>query len=373
MDRVKLLHRHSEEQRAALKDLKRKKGALRDAAQVKYDELLSRHQAELEEFERTNAATATTTAAQPSTTTSSAATTSSATKPASSAVTSTPAVDPATTKFPVLKWGDLSRTELAEECVKRGLGKKGSKEELTTRLVIFSQEQAKMKFPAPAKVSKPAAATGAAATPSKPAASTPPPSASAAKSDSKPVKKSEESEDDDSEEGSDDSEDDDSDESDELTEEEKAELERQHKRKNLLLLTISDLLKTHSSGISLDDLPDILIAAGVLRDKANLAPEKFGYKSLAEMFKAQPRQILVFDSASNRILPPAGKQNPTTATPTSTSASTTPAPAVAPPTTSASTSTSTSASASASTSTSTSASAATSAPTGSRKKKGRGH
>merc|ERR1712039_673518 len=45
-------------------------------------------------------------------------------------------------KFRDRNWSGLSKKELEEECVNRGLGKKGSKEDLIQKLIVFQQDLA---------------------------------------------------------------------------------------------------------------------------------------------------------------------------------------------------------------------------------------
>lgn len=79
----------------------------------------------------------------------------------------------------------------------------------------------------------------------------------------------------------------------------------------LTLQSVAKLIRTpNTTKITLDELPDVLIAAGVLRDKANLAPAKFGYKTLEELFDSQPEKLFHFDKATRTILPPQATTKP---------------------------------------------------------------
>eukprot|EP01105_Mastigella_eilhardi_P017614 TRINITY_DN4052_c0_g1_i1.p1 TRINITY_DN4052_c0_g1~~TRINITY_DN4052_c0_g1_i1.p1 ORF type:complete len:302 (+),score=100.69 TRINITY_DN4052_c0_g1_i1:38-907(+) len=277
-ERSRLLNKHRDAERTLQKELKKKKGPAKEAAQQQYDELLEKQKAELEEFDR---------GAAP------AAGSGSGAKPAAATAAANPK---AAARFPVLQWSDLSKKELEEESCKRGLGRKGNREDLITRLVVYSQEQERRlakSGEAPAddddeEESKPAA---------RPLARPPPPTRKP-----RPGDKAADSD------GDDDDEDDEDEESGDdlnMTEEQKIEAEKQYKREQMLVDSVARLLSDHPSGIPLDDLPSRLIAMGVLRDASMLeAPEKFGYKTLDELFNSQPAQRLRFDKATRTILPP---------------------------------------------------------------------
>merc|ERR1712151_1408299 len=153
------------------------------------------------------------------------------------------------------QWAGLSKKELEEECIMRSLGKKGSKEDLIQKLIIFHQDLK---------------SSGAAS------------SSSAAKS--KPAAKADSDEEDDEED--DDEDEDDEDESDEdpieVSPEEAA---KQFEREKLVRKGIRMILKPDGQA------PDGFPVAELAERLANInlkgfAPEKMGYKTVDKFLKS---------------------------------------------------------------------------------------
>eukprot|EP00727_Mastigamoeba_balamuthi_P007356 m51a1_g3240 hypothetical protein (315) ;mRNA; r:125342-126286 len=301
-ERSRLLNKQHAEEQASLKDLKKKKGMLHDAAQKKHDELLARHAAELAEFDAAHGGGSAPVAAAP----------------AHAAPHGAAAAAGPRKALAARAWNsDMSKKDLEEACAARGLGKKGGKEDLITRLVLYDQEHKGSAAAAAASDEEsdesgdeaPQAGAKWAAAPGKATAAAKKPQAQPQQQQQQQQQAAKKS--DSEEEGSDedDDDDDDDDSSDEegqkeMTEEEKQEAERQYKREKFLQQAIAKLLKEHDEGIDLADLAGLLIEAGALRDASNLAPEKFGYKSMEQMMRRQPEALLCYDRQRQKIFPP---------------------------------------------------------------------
>lgn len=115
----KLKQRQRDELAVLAKDVKKKKGALKKAAQKKYDDMVAKHEEELAALTDAPAPAA----------------------PGESAAPSKPAAPKKAKRWPVLAWSQQPRSVLEECCAERGISKKGKKEDLVVRLNTFAQEQ----------------------------------------------------------------------------------------------------------------------------------------------------------------------------------------------------------------------------------------
>ncbi|CAE7691852.1 dnajc27, partial [Symbiodinium necroappetens] len=204
-ERSKLVQRQKQQRQELEKKIKKLKGAMKEAAQKELDELEQQHEAELTSFDANKGV-----AEGPS-------------KEVMAEGDSSSIMQDAK-KFRERNWSGLSKKELEEECVARGLGKKGSKEDLVQKLIIFQQELA----------SKLASEEAKASTASKGYAAAAPAAAKAGKDD-------DDEDDEEAEEDEDDDEDDDDDE-DEADEVDAEEMERQGKREKAIQKALRFLL-----------------------------------------------------------------------------------------------------------------------------------
>eukprot|EP00931_Biecheleriopsis_adriatica_P102521 TRINITY_DN7747_c0_g1_i2.p1 TRINITY_DN7747_c0_g1~~TRINITY_DN7747_c0_g1_i2.p1 ORF type:complete len:211 (-),score=77.44 TRINITY_DN7747_c0_g1_i2:195-827(-) len=120
-ERSKLVQRQKQQRQELEKKIKKLKGAMKEAAQKELDELEEKHEAELAEFDGSKGVAGAASASKE--------------EPEEKAISAEDAK-----KFRERNWSGLSKKELEEECVLRGLGKKGSKEDLIQKLIIFQQE-----------------------------------------------------------------------------------------------------------------------------------------------------------------------------------------------------------------------------------------
>jgi len=258
VERSKLIQRQKKDEADAEKDVKKKKGAMKEAAQAKLEELREKNATELEEFDRAKATVVADSEVV------GAASSSKADRPSDALPEHDNVVVAPATTFRVLNWNGLSKKELEEECVKRGLGKKGSKEDLVMKLILFSQEQ-EGKEPVETEAPLPKA----------PPAKAP------------PVRRREV--------GSSDEE--------ESDEEEEADVEKaaqQYKREQYLRGALKVMVTKNPEGVSVDDLADVLAGMKV----TGYAPEKFGYKTTEKLLKYQPAKLLRYDAKERMIYPP---------------------------------------------------------------------
>lgn len=258
-ERSKLLNRQKKERTELEKDVKKKKGALKEAAQAKLDELDEQHAAELKEFDSSHktgggggggyASSKPPEAPAPP-----------EEKPASSSKKGDSSIRER-------NWSGLSKKELEEECTKRGIGKKGSKEELVVKLTCYHVQ-----------------------TKSSEASEAPP---------NKPEKEDEpESEDDDEDE---EEEDDEEEEEDPAAAKDPDEAEKQFKREQAVGKAIKLLLTKHfPDGFKLDELPEKLSSVNV----KNFSPQICGYSTLDRFVRKQPEKILRYKKSAQMILPP---------------------------------------------------------------------
>jgi len=259
-DRSKLVQKQKQQRTELEKKVKKLKGAMKEAAQKELDELDSKHEAELAEFEGASGATG------------------QAAKKQEEKEEETPASSGGKV-FRDRNWNGLSKKELEEACVDRGLGKKGSKEDLVTRLTIFQQEQAS-KAPVGGY------------------ASAQPPRASDEDED-------DDDEDDDDDDEDNDDEDDDEEDDDDDQEVDAEEMERQGKREKAVQKAVRFLLTDKCpDGFKVDELIKKLEMVNV----KGFAPEKLGYKTVEKFVRGQPESVLRYRRKEQMILPPKEKK-----------------------------------------------------------------
>ena len=246
-ERSRLLNRQKKDRSDLEKEVKKKKGALKAAAQAQLDQLEADQARELAEFDKSHGLSA----------------------------DASPEDDaPAETtrkmkKLPLdVPWNDLSKKELMEECAIRGISKGGGKEELVTRLICWVAEEKARR-------------------------------AAAGDAEDADDSESEHSSDNDSV-TSEDEEDDIPD----MTDEQKLEAEKQYKRELIVRKAILHLFESKfPDGFPLDELPEYLARIKV----TNFRPESLGYSSLHEFARKQPREAIFYDKGI-RYLKPAHKR-----------------------------------------------------------------
>eukprot|EP00747_Dinoflagellata_sp_TGD_P192287 gnl/TRDRNA2_/TRDRNA2_56921_c0_seq1.p1 gnl/TRDRNA2_/TRDRNA2_56921_c0~~gnl/TRDRNA2_/TRDRNA2_56921_c0_seq1.p1 ORF type:complete len:267 (+),score=110.78 gnl/TRDRNA2_/TRDRNA2_56921_c0_seq1:65-865(+) len=259
-ERSQLCQRQKKEQGEIEKKVKKLKGALKEAAQKELEELVAKHEAELAAFDKPAAAGSKKEA--------SGYTAGSATQPplAPAPAEEKPAKK---THFRDRNWPSLSKKELEEAAVERGVSKKGSKEELVQRLIMFQQEQG------PADASAPSGASSA--------------------------KKAESDDEDDDDEDEDDDDEDDEPSDDDGVEADPAEMEAQAKREKAVQKAIRFLLTEKCK----EGFPaaDFVVKLEMVNVKG-FAPEKLGYKSIDKFLRRQPEKVMRFNKKTQMILPP---------------------------------------------------------------------
>lgn len=243
-DRSRLLNRQKKERSDLEKDVKKKKGAMKQAAQEELEALEITHAQELAEFDNAHS-------------------TNPSSKPtAAPVVAAAPAAS--TTHAPIdVEWNDLSKKELQEECALRNLSKGGGREELVTRLIGWAAEM------------KAKGVTFEAEDPD---------------SDS------------DNDEGSDGS----SSDGDipDMNDEQKLEAEKQYKRETIVRKAILHLFESKfPDGFPLDQLPEYLAKIKV----TNFKPESLGYTSLHDFARKQPRDLIYYNK-DQKVIKPAAKR-----------------------------------------------------------------
>lgn len=284
-ERSKLLNRQRAEKQAALKDLKKKRGDLLDAAKKKYEELLERQEQELAEFdEKNNTGGKSAEKARKEREEAAAA----ASEPTSHGVV--------TANEDGILFKDMSKKELETECKARGISHKGSREDMIMRLL--TSDAAPVKSQAKKKASS---------GPKRVVVSAP-----------KKQQKEEDEEESESESESESENEEEEEEHEEkkevpkeLTPEEKAEKEEKErikKRKAFLRQSLQRLVKENSDGVLGSDLADKLIEMGVLRDAAGLAPEKFGFGDMKDLLISFSPKTINYDDARDMIYPPSQEE-----------------------------------------------------------------
>jgi hypothetical protein len=205
-ERSRLLNRQKKDRTELEKDVKKKKGALKETAQAKLDQLEADHARELSEFDLSHGLAS---GAQPD-----------------APVAAAPSKR---SKLPTdLEWSELSKKELQEECAQREISKGGGKEDLVTRLICWAAEETARR-----------ANTG-------------------------------DDEDDESESSDEEEEDEFDSDSDlpDMTDDQKVEAEKQYKRELIVRKAILHLFESRfPEGFPLDDLPDVLARIKVVNFK----------------------------------------------------------------------------------------------------------
>ena len=241
-ERSRLLNRQKKARTDLEKEVKKKKGAMKTAAQAQLDEMEAAHLQELADFDAQHGMRKETIA---------------------QAKQAAPVGAVSKKKLPTdMDWNDLSKKELQEECALRNLSKGGGREELVTRLICWVAE---------------------------------------VKAKGDDYQGEEDSED--GENSSDDDSVSDSDEDDDIpdmTEEQRNEAEKQYKRELIVRKAIVHLFESKfPEGFLLDDLPEYLARIKVV----NFKPESLGYSSLHEFARKQPREALFYDKANKMLKP----------------------------------------------------------------------
>jgi len=251
-ERSKLVQKQKQQRAELEKKVKKSKGAMKEAAQKELEEMESKHEAELVEFDKGQGLPGKEAAEE---------------KPAAPAAAASEGQN-----FRDRQWAGLSKKELEEACSERGLGKKGSKEDLVQKLIIFHQELK--------SATAVAAASGSAA-----------PAKAAKDSDGSDEEEDEEDEEDDEEDASDD-------EVDKVSAEEAAkQFEREKKVRQAVRFLLTEKCP---DGFPVSELCDKLASIKV----QGFAPEKLGYKTVEKFVKAQPEKYLRYDKKTQMVLPP---------------------------------------------------------------------
>ena len=239
-ERSRLLNRQKKEKTDLEKEVKKKKGAMKTAAQAQLEEMENVHAKELVDFDGKNGLVVNKIITE-----------------------ATPIVSQSKKRLPTdIEWNDLSKKELQEECALRSLGKSGGREELVTRLICWAAE---------AKANGPV-------------------------NDEENVDEESVHSSDEDSVSSDDSEDDMPD----MTEEQRNEAERQYKRELIVRKAILHLFESKfPQGFLLEDLPEYLARIKV----TNFKPESLGYSSLHEFARKQPREAFFYDKGHKMIKP----------------------------------------------------------------------
>jgi hypothetical protein len=249
-ERSRLLNRQKKDRSDLEKEVKKKKGALKAAAQAQLDQLEADQARELSEFDKTHGVGG----------------------DVNQQGQQDEKPEPVKVKrLPMeINWNDLSKKELMEECALRNISKGGGKEELVTRLICWAGEEKTRRTNA-----------------------------------GEPI------EDGDMEDESDHSSDEDSvssegeeDDIPDMSDEQKLEAEKQYKRELVVRKAILHLFESKfPDGFPLDELPHYLACIKVL----NFRPESLGYSSLHEFARKQPREAIFYDKGE-RFLKPAHKR-----------------------------------------------------------------
>jgi hypothetical protein len=256
--RSQLIHRQKKDLAELEKDSKKKKGALKEAAQVKIEEMLVLHEQELQAFDAEHSI-----------------------KHKQESTSAPSVVDPESqvAVFKAKSLAKLSKKELEELCAEHGLSKKGSKEEITSRLLTVTKKSGES-LPQEPSISEKEVK-------------------SPAKDEDSAAESSESSE-----ESSDDEE--------QVTKKKSApvfvtpeEEEKQVKRERIVQKGILHLFEQRfPKGFKLEDLPKYLEKIGVV----NFKPDSLGYKDLHDFARKQPKEIIVYDKKHAMLLPGKGEE-----------------------------------------------------------------
>ena len=242
-DRSRLLNRQKKDRTELEKDVKKKKGAMKTAAQKTLDDLMETQAAELASFDARTAKEVPVIEEAPK------------------KEEQQPVADPSAPMD--VEWGDLSKKELQEECVRRGLSRGGRREELVTRLIGWNAEMKHIGYV---------------------------PCAPMKKDDSD---SDENDSDNDSVSGSSDS-------SSDMDDTQKLEAEKQYKREVIVRKAIIHLFEAKfHDGFPLEDLAANLEKIKVM----NFKVESLGYTTLHEFARKQPREAIFYDKGIKWLKP----------------------------------------------------------------------
>ncbi|EEA05638.1 uncharacterized protein CMU_026460 [Cryptosporidium muris RN66] len=321
-ERSRIIQRNREEIRALEKEIKNKKGILKQQCQKNLETVLKRQEEELQKFEAQYNYKTT------------------KTKSSSRGTICDTNIKPITL-HEEKQWSSLSKTELESECRLRGLNSKGSREDLVTRLYIFTIDQK-------SKVNKNSDTNNMEITSNNNIKNdnistqyttfAVPPNINFSDADGTGKRKGKstkrkvdhrkqgqhrqdswaafcarnsiprktnkeldsESEDQDNESSEENNSESNSDHI-IIDEEERA---RQRKREVVMAKALEKILTNISSctddGITIDDLIDQLTKLNI----RNFRPELLGYKTSEDWIAAQPKKLLVYDIKNKRIYPP---------------------------------------------------------------------
>ncbi|CAK9012503.1 Inorganic diphosphatase [Durusdinium trenchii] len=267
VERSKLVQRQKQQRQELEKKIKKLKGALKESAQKDLEALEQQHEADLASFDGKGGEGK-----------------DAIKKDGEDKDISTSAPSQDMKKFRDRNWSGLSKKELEEECTARGLGKKGSKEDLVQKLIVFQQELA-------SKVASEAKESGKGGYTS-----------SGVQAAEEAVIVQDDEEDDEEEDDEEEEEEDDDDDEDEDGEQvDREEMERQGKREKAIQKAIQFLLKQKcQDGFPLNELVSKLEMVNV----KGFAPEKLGYKTLEKFVRGQPEAVLRYRKQDQMVLPP---------------------------------------------------------------------
>ncbi|CAK9053609.1 unnamed protein product, partial [Durusdinium trenchii] len=264
--RSKLVQRQKQQRQELEKKIKKLKGALKESAQKDLEALEQQHEADLASFDGKGGEGK-----------------DAIKKDGEDKDISTSAPSQDMKKFRDRNWSGLSKKELEEECTARGLGKKGSKEDLVQKLIVFQQELA-------SKVASEAKESGKGGYTS-----------SGVQAAEEAVIVQDDEEDDEEEDDEEEEEDDDDDEDEDGEQVDREEMERQGKREKAIQKAIQFLLKQKcQDGFPLNELVSKLEMVNV----KGFAPEKLGYKTLEKFVRGQPEAVLRYRKQDQMVLPP---------------------------------------------------------------------
>ncbi|CEL99431.1 unnamed protein product [Vitrella brassicaformis CCMP3155] len=275
-ERSLLRTKHANELKELEKDVKKKKGAMKEAAQKKLEDAEERHAKELAEFDKQRGGGG----GKPSAASASASSSSSSKDQPKNGTASSSSSSAALAMkvFPDANWSGLSNSELQAACEERGISKKGKKEDLISRLMQFHQSQA-------ARLREQEG--GGQGQQQQQQASR------AAGGD---------------ENGGMDKDDDDDD---PKSQAEIEESERQYKRELVMRKALRAVLNKHAQklaadgvtedpGIPIDELCERFAAIKV----RNFRPELLGYTTVEEFVDSQPDGLVFYDKKAKRLYPP---------------------------------------------------------------------
>ena len=245
-ERSRLVQRQKKEMADLEKELRKRKGAMREAIEEKIEETEKLHADELIQFDKSKGIEH----AEKS-------------KPSAEVVAASQAARQQR------NWSSLAKAELEEECLDRGLSKKGSKEELITRLMTsFSAVATEAKDERSPKAKSPRS-------PNRNDDSDSYESDSDSDSDSEPAKAT-------------------------VVVEDPEEAAKQYKRERIVQKAILHLFeRKFPHGFPLEELPALLEKIKV----SNFKPQALGYESLHEFARKQPRALIRYDKYKGMIHP----------------------------------------------------------------------